>query len=394
MKVLLIIECVTRYDWKKIFQGATVQTPKISSITETKLMQVVETKDYQQEDEECEEEVHIEQATWDEISLVSYPGNLVVTAAASERPTVRLQRTFCPDFVLMRSESKGHWGQDSTNKLFTLMHSGIPSVNSLFSIYCFLQKPVIWTALKEIEKKVGCLNFPLVSQNFYPSFREIVIYPSLPCVGKVGSFDAGKGKAVLRTVEALEDFKSVISVQPAYTTLEEFIDWDWDGRVQIIGPHIRIFKRQTESWKGNAGQAALIEDLEVTPLWQSWADECRQIFGGLEMFGLDFVHSSKTGVYTILELNGTACGLVQRHEEEDMLRIRDVVLSKMKVHFCSASKSKTSQPVCSSDTAVTTAVLQEEIKRLTQENRNLTSENRTLKKELQVKPKRFSFFTR
>lgn len=225
MKILLVIECVTRYDWSALFKGATLRHPTESSNIDAG------TEEGKQSEED--EVLRIEQATWDELSLVSYPGNLVVTAKASERPSKREQRTFCPDFILMRSESKGHWGQDSTNKLFTLMHSGVPSINSIFSIYCFLHKPVIWNALKQIEQKLGFANFPLVSQNFYPSFRDMVISPDLPCVGKIGSFDAAKGKAVLRTSEALEDFKSIVAVQPAYVTLEEFIEWDWDGRVQV-----------------------------------------------------------------------------------------------------------------------------------------------------------------
>mmetsp|Transcript_48085 Transcript_48085/g.94394 ORF Transcript_48085/g.94394 Transcript_48085/m.94394 type:complete len:83 (-) Transcript_48085:272-520(-) len=66
--LLLVIECVSRYNWKQLFQGARL-----------------ELKD--------DEEIRVEQATWDEISLVSYPNNLVVTAAASERPEKREQRT-------------------------------------------------------------------------------------------------------------------------------------------------------------------------------------------------------------------------------------------------------------------------------------------------------------
>jgi hypothetical protein len=319
----------------------------------------------------------LEQATWDELSLVSYPGlagspgQLVVTAQASDRPVVRAQRTFCPDFVLMRSESKGHWGQDSTNKLQALMHSGVPAANSIFSVYCFLQKPVIWAALKEIQGKLGAAEFPLVAQTLYPSFKEMVISPELPCVGKIGSFDAGKGKAVLKTNEALDDFRSIVAVQPAYTTLENFVEWDWDGRVQVIGPHIRVFARRADTWKGNSGKGVIIEDLEVTPQWESWAKECRNIFGGLDLFGLDFVHDKKTDRLVILELNGTACGLVQRHEQEDMLHMRDVVLSKMRRSF---APQPTAAITCA---AITTAVgadgrnmdaLQEQLRRLLNEN--------------------------
>eukprot|EP00121_Abeoforma_whisleri_P006188 Awhi_evm1s5620 len=51
------------------------------------------------------------------------------------------------------------------------------------------------------------------------------------------------------------------------------------------------------------------------------------------MFGLDFLHEKESGRFYILELNGTACGLVRACEEEDMLRMRDLVLAKMKTLF-------------------------------------------------------------
>ncbi len=62
-------------------------------------------------------------------------------------------QTFKADFVLMRSVCKGTWTQDSTNKLFALMHAGarvalgvggpsaspqppgLPAVNSLFATF-------------------------------------------------------------------------------------------------------------------------------------------------------------------------------------------------------------------------------------------------------------------
>jgi hypothetical protein len=352
-RTLLIIECVTRYNWDEIFKGASL------------------TDDEAKRDGTCEG-LKVEQATWDELTLVSYPGeppnNLVVTAKATERPMVRTQRTFCPDFVLMRSESKGHWGQDSTNKLLVLLHSGVPAVNSIFSIYCFLQKPVIWAALKDIQAKLGAAEFPLIQQTLYPSFKEMAIHPDLPCVGKIGSFDAGKGKAVLKTEEALDDFRSIVAVQPAFATLEPFVDWDWDGRVQVIGPHIRVFKRTTDTWKGNSGKGVMIEDLEVTPQWQLWASECRKAFGGLDLFGLDFLHDKRTGKLVILELNGTACGLVQRHETDDMLQIRDVVLAKMRQRFNSSPPGASAEATPIGDSTGAEAVLREQLIRLQNEN--------------------------
>jgi len=343
----LVIECVSRYQWGEVFQGATVPSTN--------------------------EELRVEQGTWDEISVVSYEKSLQITLLDRVN---RTQRSFTPHLILMRSESKGHWGQDSTNKLMALMHSGIPAVNSIFSIYCFLQKPVIWQSLRRIEMELGHDDFPLVRQVLYPSFKEMVITPSVPCVGKIGSFDAAKGKAVLRTGEAVDDFRSIVAVQPAFVTLENFVNWDWDGRVQVIGPHIRVFKRQTESWKGNLGRGAVITDLAVTPQFERWANACRKVFGGLEMFGLDFVHDADNDRFVILELNGTACGLVARHENNDMLHMRDVALATLGAQDSSgdgASLASSAPPESAYN------ALQEQIRRLEAEATKLKQEVEVLK---------------
>ena len=89
------------------------------------------------------------------------------------------------------------------------------------------------------------------------------------------------------------------------------------------------------------------------------------------MFGLVFLHDKRTGKLVILELNGTACGLVQRHETSDMLQIRDVVLAKMRQRFnCSpAGPSAEATPI--GDSTGAEAVLREQLIRLQSENTGL-----------------------
>merc|ERR1719204_1311624 len=67
----------------------------------------------------------------------------------------------------------------------------------------------------------------------------------------------------------------------------------------------------------------------MTKQFLSWINEVEKIFGGLDICGLDAVHDNKTGKYHILELNGTAIGLVGRHEIEDMGHMRDLVVAKL-----------------------------------------------------------------
>lgn len=83
------------------------------------------------------------------------------------------------------------------------------------------------------------------------------------------------------------------------------------------------------NWKGNVGNSSVNEDAEVTEQFKIWIDAASSIFGGLEICALDLVHDQKTDSFKILELNGTAIGLVRRHENEDMNMMRDLVVTAM-----------------------------------------------------------------
>jgi len=49
----------------------------------------------------------------------------------------------------------------------------------------------VFAALKEIEKKLGSKQFPLIPQNMYPDHRTMIITPEYPIVVKVGAVHAG-----------------------------------------------------------------------------------------------------------------------------------------------------------------------------------------------------------
>eukprot|EP00009_Paramoeba_aestuarina_P000536 CAMPEP_0201518650 /NCGR_PEP_ID=MMETSP0161_2-20130828/9437_1 /ASSEMBLY_ACC=CAM_ASM_000251 /TAXON_ID=180227 /ORGANISM="Neoparamoeba aestuarina, Strain SoJaBio B1-5/56/2" /LENGTH=262 /DNA_ID=CAMNT_0047916483 /DNA_START=6 /DNA_END=794 /DNA_ORIENTATION=+ len=137
-----------------------------------------------------------------------------------------------------------------------------------------------------------------------------------------------------------QDFRSLCAIHGDYITSEPFIKWDYDCRIQKIGNNYRAFKRVSANWKGNVGNMSQVSDMEMTPQFQRWIDECAKCFGGLDICGLDFVHDEKTGKFWILELNDTAIGLVHKHEEEDHVNIRNLVLARMAQHFEKIDKEK------------------------------------------------------
>eukprot|EP01111_Echinosteliopsis_oligospora_P011039 TRINITY_DN3541_c0_g1_i1.p1 TRINITY_DN3541_c0_g1~~TRINITY_DN3541_c0_g1_i1.p1 ORF type:complete len:295 (-),score=86.44 TRINITY_DN3541_c0_g1_i1:74-958(-) len=231
-------------------------------------------------------------------------------------------------------------------------------MNSLESAYMCLERPIVFGELKQIQKKLKKegIVFPLIQQNYYPHHREMIITPDFPLVGKIGHAHAGYGKMKIKSDEEIQDFKSIIAINNDYVTLEPFVQWDFDMRIQKIGRDYRGFKRTSPNWKGNTGNSSVIEDLEVTPVYKRWVDECSRLFGGLDILGLDLLHSKETGRDYILELNDTAIGLVHKYEIEDMSLMRDMALAKLCVYYAPPPLPiSSSSPSSSSSSSSTTS---------------------------------------
>lgn len=278
----------------------------------------------------------VEQSDWRLLDVTSYSDSGVyVDLYPSIEPipgtSQNQKRTFKVDFVLIRNVIKEPMRVgDHTNKFLALMHGKIPSVNSLFSVYCCLEKPILYGALKEIQTKLGKKEFPLIKQYFYSSFRTAIIAPHFPNVAKIGHSHAGYGKMKLEDSEQFEDLLSVVALDDHYLSMESFISSTHELRIQKIGEHYRVFKRFSEDWKINRS-AVHLEDTEMTERYKLWIDECAQIFGGLELCALD-VLVNEDGTETILELNDTGMGLNYK-PEEDHQYVKEVVIDKMRSLF-------------------------------------------------------------
>ena len=116
-------------------------------------------------------------------------------------------RSFHPDFLLVRQNVKDA-SEDYRNLLLGFQYGGIPSVNSLQSIYnfqvqCdlslifnqsilklnlsdndslksihslrfFQDKPWVYGHMIQVQRKLGKETFPLVNQSYYPNHFELV----------------------------------------------------------------------------------------------------------------------------------------------------------------------------------------------------------------------------
>lgn len=230
VKNVLIIECTLRYNWYKIFENATLTSG---------------------------EEIRVEQARWQEVHLTAYSdAGLIIELAPAAKPHAHCpdnqRRTIKPDFILFRTLCQHINEMSHKNFLYAMKYCNIPTMNSLQSIYGMMEKPWVYGELRNIQKHMGGYeNFPLIPQTYYPSASSMVISPGFPCVVKIGPFHAGYGKIKCESQARFEDIRSIVAIHKDYCTAEIWIDWDFEIRIQKIGPSIRCFKRQSMNWKGN-----------------------------------------------------------------------------------------------------------------------------------------------
>lgn len=212
-------------------------------------------------------------STWDSLIVNAYSeGGCVVTCPG--------RSPFQPDIVLIRGALRGAFPSDHRNTLIAFAFSGVRCVNSARSLWLCQDKPLIYTALKDVQSKLGALNlFPLIPQSFWPNWRSITFADGgFPLVAKVGTVHAGLGKMKISNQQELNDFRSIIAMQGNYATGEPFIDWDYDFRLQKIGPHCRGFKRTSDVWKG-ASMGSRDMDEPLTDTQKMWLDEVSTALG-------------------------------------------------------------------------------------------------------------------
>jgi hypothetical protein len=92
------------------------------------------------------------------------------------------------------------------------MFANVPSVNSLHSIYCMLERPVVQAELNRLQQELGREQFRLVEQQYFASHREMMCSTPFPVVVKVGHAHAGYGKMRVPDHHEFEDFRSVMAM--------------------------------------------------------------------------------------------------------------------------------------------------------------------------------------
>lgn len=144
------------------------------------------------------------------------------------------------------------------------------------------------------------------------------------------------GKIKVDDHTAFRDVSTIIAMNDLHCTAESFIEPEYGIRVQKIGAdNYCVMKKMFtgSGWKSQFG-GSMLTQIELTDEYKLWADECSKCFGGMDILAVDAIHGRKTGKDHIIELNGTAIGILPERWLLDSQCITEMVVERINELYC------------------------------------------------------------
>jgi len=290
-------------------------------------------------------DIRVEQAELHQITMTASSQTGVMVTVADERTGAKFFRSFKPDFLLLRQNLKNAT-EDFKNILLGFQFGGLPSLNSLTSVYNFQDKPWVYAHLRDIREKLGKEKFPLIDQQYFPDHKDMAPSCQFPCVFKVGHAHGGLGKVKVENETTYQDIASVVAVSGQYVTVENYVEAKHDLHIFKIGDFYRAIicshccdcRRPSISgnWKTNSNYGdgqIVVEEVPVLERYKLWIDQVSEMFGGLSICSLEAVVGKDDSEY-IIEVNDCAMKLMGETAEEDRQMIAQLVLKRMEEVLC------------------------------------------------------------